>query len=256
MSILRAFFLVGAVFSLAVSAAEAEDPAADDQKAYQAFKEGLQKRVPEFDAQGKSLKQVVDEIRKLGGINIVIDPEVYGKGGTDLTVNLSLTNVRVESILKALLRMYNLVADYKDEVLYVTTVEDQLEDHANSQEVVTQNYNVRSIITARPDFGNTALPSSLEESQLLRDRDGGGLYGDEQPQAKLLSGRLKTIDSEKEIDRNGILLVELLKRTVSPRSWRTDERVAIQYNAGGTVTVTHTLPVHLQVLQLLRAIEK
>jgi len=245
MSLGRCFLISGLVFGLC-SAAQAESPAEAAQASYDQFKKAMQKRVAKFDAQGKSLKEVIDQIRQAAEVNIVVDPKVYEKGGTDLTVNLTLSNVRVESIFRVLLRLYNLSADYQDEVLYVKMVEDAF----RGQNVVMQTYDVRSAIVPRPQFTSPVIPGSLQEQELLRRKE-RYLFGEDVDKI-LARSTAKALSDSAEIDRRGQMLVDIVKQHVAPRSWRTDERVSITYNQGGSMTVTHTLPVQLQIVRLVQ----
>jgi hypothetical protein len=251
MTLLKTSFLAASILLGSVIPVWAETDAEASQAAYNNFQQALQKRIASFDAKGKSLKEVIDQFRKDANLNIVIDPKVYEKGGTDVVVNLSLTNVRVESVLKVLLRMFDLSADYQDEVLYITMAEDQF----RGQEVVTQTYDVRNVITPRPEFLTPVIPFSLEEASLRRRRE-LSLFGEEQGEKTFLENRLRIFNKPEEIDTRGEALVEMIRKNVASRSWRTDERVSITYNKGGTLTVTHTLPVQLQILRLIQEMEK
>jgi len=251
MTLSRTSFLAASILLGSVLPALAETDGEASQAAYNQFQQTLQKRVANFDAQGKSLKEVFDQFRKDAGLNIVIDPKVFEKGGTDVVVNLALTNVRVESILKVLLRMYDLSADYQDEVLYITMAEDQF----RGQEVVTQTYDVKNVITPRPEFLTPVIPFSLEEASLRRKRE-LRLFGEEEAEKTFFENRQRVFSKPEEVDVRGDALVEMVRKNVAPRSWRTDDRVSITYNKGGTLTVTHTLPVQLQILRLIQEMEK
>jgi len=250
MSLGRCFLLMGLMSGLC-AAAQAESPAEAAQASYEQFKAAMQKRIAKFDAQGKSLKQVVDQLREAAGVNIVVDPKVYEKGATDLAVNLTLNNVRIESILRALLRLHNLSADYQDEILYLTTVEDEF----RGQEVVTQTYDVRAAIVPRPSFTNGVIPGSLKEAELIRRKE-RYLFGEEDIDKILARSTTKAFTDPVEIDRRGKILVDIIKQNVASRSWRTDERVSITYNQGGSMTVTHTLPIQLQIVRLVQGMER
>jgi hypothetical protein len=239
------FLTAGILFS--PCALQAED--VSEAATYAHLRAALAKRLPTYDTKGKPFKEVMADLQTKTGINIVLDPDLFEKGAADVNINLNLKNVSVKSIFKVILRMTGFIMDYRDEVLYVTTQKAIVAD----LQLMTKAYDVRSIISPLPQARNTVLPNSLAEQELIDDQnESGSLLAQETLQN--LSGRTIAGKRQKEIDQNGLTLVELLKDHIEPRTWSSDNRFAISYG-NGTITVTHTLPVHLAIVKYLKGQE-
>ncbi|HID30840.1 MAG TPA: hypothetical protein EYP19_12675 [Desulfobacterales bacterium] len=250
----RNLFLCMALMTLACPGVHAQS-AASDQKAFADFKAAMEKVVDKFEARGKSFQEIVDQLTDLSGVNIVVDPKLAQRLGAEkIAVNLNLKNIRVKNIIAILLRMYNLSADYSNEVLYISAPDDLY----RGQETITRKYNVRSIIYERPQFYNTACAGTLLESQIRRR----GIIGwssrrVEDFEVDLLRDRRVPELMQKRFEENGEKLVQYIKSTIAPRTWaQQDNGVAITFNKEGTITVTHVLPVHVEILKLLESLEK
>ena len=239
------FLTAGILFSPCALKAEDVSEAAT----YAHIQAALAKRLPSYETRGKPFKEVMSDLQDKTGINIVLDPELFEKGAADVNINLNLKNVSVKSIFKVILRMTGFIADYRDEVLYVTTEKAIVADI----QLLTKAYDVRSIISPLPQASDTVLPNSLAERELIKDQqESGSLLAQETLQN--LSGRTSATKRQKEIAQNGLTLVELIKDHIDPRSWSTDNRVSISYDRG-TITVTHALPVHLAIVKYLKGRE-
>jgi len=239
------FLTAGILFSPCALTAEEVSEAAT----FEHIQAALAKRLPTYNTKGKPFKEVMSDLQDKTGINIVLDPALFEKGAADVNINLNLKNVSVKSIFKVILRMTGFIADYRDEVLYITTEKAIV---ANVQ-LLTKSYDVRAIISPRPQASDTVLPNSFAERELIDDQlESGGLLA--QQTLKNLSGRTSQAKRQKEFDQNGLTLVELIKDHIDPRSWNTDNRVSISYDRG-TITVTHTLPVHLAIVRYLKGRE-
>jgi len=239
------FLITGILFS--PYALQAED--VSEAATYAHLQAALAQRLPTYDTKGKPFKEVMADLQSKTGINIVLDPELFEKGAADLNINLNLKNVSVKSIFKVILRMTGFIMDYRDEVLYVTTEKEIVADI----QLLTKSYDVRSVISPLPQARDTVLPNSLAERDLIEDiKESGSLLAQETLQN--LSGRTSGGKRQKEIEQNGLTLVELLKDHVEPRSWSSDNRFAISYS-NGTITVTHSLPVHLAIVKYLKGQE-
>ncbi|MDA0838353.1 MAG: hypothetical protein O3B01_01625 [Planctomycetota bacterium] len=239
------FLTAGILFSPCVLHAEDVSEAAT----FAHLQEALAKRLPTYETKGKPFREVMADLQSKTGINIVLDPELFEKGAADVNINLSLKNVSVKSIFKVILRMTGFIMDYRDEVLYVTTEKSVVAD----VQLLTKSYDVRAVISPLPQASDTVLPNSLAERELIQDQqNSSSLLGQETLQE--LSGRTSEGKRQKEVDQNGLTLVELIKGHIEPRSWATDNRFSISYDRG-TITVTHTLPVHLAIVKYLKGRE-
>jgi hypothetical protein len=250
----RTFFLATSSIIACAALAQSEPAAAVDQRSYARFNEAMEKVVEKFDAGGKSFKDVIDMLRQTTGVNIVVDPKLYGKlGAENVSVNMVLTDIQVKNILATFLRMYNLVADYNNQVLYISTVDEIY----RGQEVVTRKYDVRRIITERPQFFHSAIAGSLEEAEIRRRGiRGWSSSAIEDFEVGRLKDRTMPETNQARFEENGEKLVKYIRTTVAPDSWATDGRVNVQFNKEGTLVVTHVLPVHLEVLKVLAGMEK
>ncbi|MBI2190854.1 MAG: hypothetical protein HYU36_02570 [Planctomycetes bacterium] len=212
------------------------------------MQETLEKKVDQIQIRGKNFYEAIDEIRKVSGINIAVDPEVMEKMlASNQKVDLVLSNVKINTVLATFFRMYNLAADLQDEVLYVTTPGKT----SQGQDVVTQTYNIRPFISERPQFTLTAIPFSLEESMLLNRRIDYGFYERDDIVDYLVSGRRIGEWSQKSWEGKGYDLVDFITENIAPETWQKDGRVGILFSPDGTLTVTHTWDVHHQILALL-----
>lgn len=206
--------------------------------------ETLEKKVDQILIRGKNFYEAIEEIRKVTGINIAVEPEVMDKMlVSNQKVDLVLSNVKVNTILATFLRMYDLAADLQDEVLYVTTPGKT----SRGQEVVTQTYNIRPFIREGPQFSYTSIPFSLEESMLLNRRLDYGFYDRDKMVTFLISGRSNSACPLK----SGYDLVEFINDNIAPETWQKDPRASMYVCSDGTLTVTHTWDVHYQILSLL-----
>tara|TARA_B100001013_G_scaffold263561_1_gene165935 strand:- start:171 stop:935 length:765 start_codon:yes stop_codon:yes gene_type:complete len=254
MKALRTYFLgAGILLLIQQTALQAQSEAADEAKSYEKFKAALAKRVEKFDTDGKSFKEVIDMVRDISNINIVLDPKLFEKAKADnLTVNLNVSDISVKSILNTILRMNNFVGDFQNEILYITTIEAQFEN----KEVMSNTYDVRSIIIERPNFFNSVIPGSLAEKQLLKDRRRFPGLGEDDIDSTLLRNRRTGELSQEASTRNGEVLVEYIRSTIAPASWIKDERFNIKFNNEGTISVSHVPVVHLQILKLMKSMSK
>lgn len=217
------------------------------------FQTLLEKKIDKFEVRGKTLNEAIAEFRKATGLNVVVDPGVLEKvKSSSQPVDLELHDIQAQGVLATLLRMFNLAADFQNEVVYITSP-DSL---SKGQEVVTETYNIRSFVYERPQFGYTALPFSLEESTLRLQRRYYSFYDEDDIETYLLSERRRSLVAQERAEERGRELVEHIKNIIHPASWREDGRVGVYFNPEGTLTVTHTWDVHLQILTLFNAMPK
>ncbi len=107
--------------------------------------------LPRYD--GTPLSEVVDQLSKLTGVNIHLDPRGLGQEGvqTDTAIHLTLgQEISLESALNLILEPLHLTYMIKDEVLKITS--EQLRDGDVYQDV----YNVADLVVPIPNF----VPSS------------------------------------------------------------------------------------------------
>jgi general secretion pathway protein D len=132
--------------------------------------------------QDRPLAEVIDQLARLTGVNVHLDPRGLAEEGvTSATpVTLSLTNeISLRSALNLILEPLHLSYVIKDEVLKITS--EQLRDG----EVYTHTYNVADLVIPIPNFvpGN-----NLGLSGLLNEAYAGVGYGTSAPPLAAMAG--------------------------------------------------------------------
>jgi general secretion pathway protein D len=127
--------------------------------------------------EGTPLSQVVDELSKLAGINIYLDPQGLSQEGvnSDATVDLPLNKeISLESALNLILGPLHLSYVVKDDVLKITS--EQLRDG----EIYPVTYNVSDLVIPIPNFvpsSGIGLQGPINESTSASNMGQRGLGG-------------------------------------------------------------------------------
>jgi type II secretory pathway component GspD/PulD (secretin)/tetratricopeptide (TPR) repeat protein len=218
-----------------------------------------------------SLRQVLDDLRDMTGINIVPDQVALDESGVSLErpVTMKLEGITLKSALNLILRQVRLTYVVKDEVLQVTT-----ENHARGK-LVTKIYSVPDLVLPIQDSTMpVGLPMSPRggESNLhingvqpylgLQSLANGqpvssnaaapGLPGaasmTSQPQVSKQSPK-QTIEDA---------LISLIKNTVSPMSWNDmgGPGTIEYYPIGLALAITQTPDIQEQIAELLAALRR
>ncbi|HWG46540.1 MAG TPA: hypothetical protein VN688_27505 [Gemmataceae bacterium] len=185
------------------------------------------------------LRQVIDDLRGLYGINIYVDdPALAEKGiSQDLPVTIKLEQISLKSALNLLLRSVHLTYVVRDDVLQITTDEhargklEQKVYQVTDLIIAVENYGTVGVV-APPDLGmqniNTPMtgspmpvtgPNSLNGGQqvgapmggsMSRGSGGSGFAADTGGQPQV---------TKKASQTNEEMLIKLITNTISPKSW-------------------------------------
>src|SRR5262249_8598674 len=100
--------------------------------------------------EGAPLKQVIEDLRDVNGINIVVDRPALQSEGIDLEsqVTIKLNKVSLKSALNLLLHQVHLTHVIKDEVLQITT-----EAYARGK-LIPVTYQVADLVIPIENFGD------------------------------------------------------------------------------------------------------
>jgi len=192
---------------------------------------------------GETFKSALDQLRDEMDINLVVDwHELELVGITqDALVSLHLADVPYERVLSHLLKQAGDGVDlgYRIDrsVLEISTVD------ALSRAAFVKVYDIGDVITTIPNF----LGPQIDWTQVGQSKAGaGGLAGGRYLEGNGLGGaneggiiRDDTADADdREHDETTASLIELIRATIEPESWR-----SAGGNVGGISTVNHQLVV-------------
>jgi type II secretory pathway component GspD/PulD (secretin) len=104
--------------------------------------------------EGASLKNVINELRDVNGINIDIDDPALQEAGISLdsSISIKLDQVSLKSALNLVLHKVHLTYVVKDEALQITT-----EEHAKGK-LQTVTYQVADLVVPIENFGDVRTP--------------------------------------------------------------------------------------------------
>ena len=176
------------------------------------------------------IKAVLGELQRVTGANFLLSPKAGDQG---LTVTLKLDKVKPISILRNMLRMYDLVAVYADEAILVTL--------PSEEEPLTMVYDVHELTMVR-DF---AYPGK-RLMKGLEPRCGRFFYYD------YPDPDLQVVEEEKENLKAEKLIQQLVQAT--PNGQWSDERFSITH-VNGLLIVTQRPSVQIEVGNVLLALK-
>ncbi|MGQ9575911.1 MAG: hypothetical protein ACUVUC_11380 [Thermoguttaceae bacterium] len=237
------------------------------------------------------LSKVVEQLAKLAGINLYLDPQGLAEEGvtTDTPINIDLQQeIKLESALNLILRPLRLTWVIKDEVLKITS------EQARRGELYTETYNVADLVIPIPNFvphGGLGLDgayrgamanvnygaagpfasSNASPIAVVASRDGRPATGAIDPAvlAQLSSNNRGPIPTATPISNTpGNLggaamadfdsLMDLIQTTVAPDSWvdagGTGDMAPFEVNL--SLVVTQTQEVHEQIVDLLQQLRR
>lgn len=231
--------------------------------------------------QNTPLEQVIDDLRRLGEVNINPDYKALTDEGISLKQPLHLTveNVALKSVLNMLLRQAGLTYVVKEGVVQLTT-----EKEAKGK-IITQTYSVADLVVPVEDYplpsvysyqdymerqiqsqtrpGMLPTPymdpysmqngSPVSSQQHMNNMGGmGGMQGNNLANAQAnKGGRLPSNTMDEQ-------LIDLITKTIAPNTWDAVGGPGhIQYYPlGMALVVNQVQDVQEQVFELLRALRK
>lgn len=199
------------------------------------IRERIETETVSMDFVETSLREVVDFLRSTTGINIIIDPEVYKEFPEEeaLKVDLTVNNLRLESILNLMLSVKGLAYRISNGVLVISTKK------RITEKPKLKLYNVRDLTGKLNDF------PSLEMS-LTSSRDDTSTGAQLKTQEAQETRPATTITEEQ--------LTDLIKNNIGKGTWDTATRsIDTRY---GTLIIRQTDSVHKQIESLLNDLRK
>jgi len=199
------------------------------------IKERIETETVSMDFVETSLREVVDFLRSTTGINIIIDPEVYKEFPEEeaLKVDLTVNNVRLESILNLMLSVKGLAYRISNGVLVISTKK------RITEKPKLKLYNVRDLTGKLNDF--PSLEMSLSAS---KDDTSSG-------------AQLKALEAQEARPATTITeeqLTDLIKNNIGKGTWDTATRsIDTRY---GTLIIRQTDSIHKQIESLLNDLRK
>lgn len=200
------------------------------------IKERIETETVSMDFVETSLREVVDFLRSTTGINIIIDPEVYKEFPEEeaLKVDLTVNNLRLESILNLMLSVKGLAYRISNGVLVISTKK------RITEKPRLKLYNVRDLTGKLNDF------PSLEMS-LVSNKNDDTATGAQLKALEAQETRPATTITEEQ-------LTDLIKNNIGKGTWDTATRsIDTRY---GTLIIRQTDSVHKQIESLLNDLRK
>ncbi len=214
--------------------AELEVAVADDPPAVQEIKNKLSSyRIDFIEFKEEPINQVVLQLQQLLGVNMRLDPNV--EGVEDITVTLTLQNMRAADALDLILDHTGLAKTYRYEFLTITNAEGAKGD------LTFHIYNVSDILNKIRDFPGPELRLKPSDEADSGGGDGGVSFdgGD--------------IEEGTQINSEGI--IDLIKNnTGNEEAWGADD-YTIEFEKG-LLLVNSPLEVHAQIRDVLANLRK
>lgn len=206
-----------------------EDGDADvDEAAFEEILKKLEKSEISVDYTDASLGEVLGNLQKIAGVNLLLDPRV--EKARDDSVTMKLEGVKPISVLRNLLKMFDLIAVYGDDALIVTL--------PSSEEPVTLVYDVHGLTEIRDfPYPGKRLLKGLE-SEVYRT-----YFIDEYEE--------KEVTPEPKF--SGEKLIELLEESTPNGRWD-DGPYSMTY-ANGILIVTQRPDVQIHVANIIMALK-
>ena len=180
------------------------------------------------------LQDVLAELQKVSGVNLVLDPNIQAQRG-EISVKLKLENVMPVSVLRLVLTMYDLMAVYGDEAFLVSL--------PKQEEPITLVYDVHELTVLRSfSFPSRKIMRGLEprydDRFYLRPQ---WMIDEEREEAQ---GKPR-YDADK--------LIEMLKAATPNGDWE-DDRYSITHESG-ILLITQRPEVQVELAKILIALK-
>lgn len=227
--LIEALEKAGLTVSVADVADDEDDGRAFDDAACREMLEKLERSEISVAYEDASLGEVLADLQKISGVNLLLDPKVKETRG-EIEVTLKLDKVKPASVLGNLLRLFDLVAVCGSEALIVTLPSDE--------EAVTLVYDVHDLTEVR----NFSFPSKRLMKGLAARRDRWA-YLDEDGEE----------GSEPEPMYSDEELIDLLREATPHGRWNA-AAYSITY-ANGLLIVTQRLDVQIQIANIVSALK-
>jgi len=172
-----------------------------------------------------ALRDVVQFLQDMTGLNIVIDPQV----DASVTVDLTIDKLILKNALNLIMKQTELKYIFKENVIYITTAE------AAVEKLILEIYNVSDIMATIPNFSGPDI-RVLDPEELGPGGAGGPApipIGDEE------EGEMWGIDE----------LIELIQAATGDDAWAVDGAMIEGHR--GQLIVINTREVHKKVRTIL-----
>ena len=220
----------------------------------QATREKLRLKIDgEVDFDKTPFKDAIDFLRNVSAANIHVKWKTLEDEGIDDTAeveNVKVTGVTVERLLRLVLedvgggRPLGFVID--EGVVVISTKTDL------AQNTKTRVYDIRDLIVEIRNFEGPRIDlTSVGENQGNNANDGGGgLFGDDDDSGD------DDDDERKTREELADDIVDLIKETIAPDTWRPDGEIGSITELNGQLVVTQTDENHRDVLDLINQLRE
>ncbi|MCE5326497.1 MAG: hypothetical protein LLG01_08780 [Planctomycetaceae bacterium] len=220
-----------------------------------AAREKLKQRIKELNFDGIELKDVIQFLRDVSGVNIYVRWNALQAAGIskNTAVNVHLQDVTLEKALRVILEDVGASAPLGyilDEGVVTISTRDDL-----TTRTVTRVYDIRDMMIRPPMFVGPRLGTTTgnqNDNGTTGLGTGTGLGGGLGGGAAGVGGQALGTTGEEEVSQEEILnsITNLIKTTIAPDSWADANRVSIQAIKGQLV-ITQTAQSQEKIAQLL-----
>jgi type II secretory pathway component GspD/PulD (secretin) len=243
---------------------------ARDEKEREIYRK-LDQPIGSVDFKDTSLRQILEDLQGMTGINIVPDESALQEAGISLDRPMSkhLENIALKSVLNLVLRDVHLTYVVRDQVLNITT-----EEHARGR-MVTKVYQVADLVIP---VENASVPSAAEmlhtTPQAVGEPNlklGGGStpwlgpnsMSNGQPVSQSQMGG-NVMTSQPTVTKKGPTgtieetLMNLIKSAIAPQSWASvgGQATIDFYPLGMALIINQTPDIQEQIGELLAALRR
>jgi len=221
-----------------VTPAEKQEPVVGETAEAKAAEEMIKKLetpIVSVEYKASPLADVLSELQKVTGVNILLDPKVQEARQNVDAVTLKLEKVKAISVLQNLLKMYDLVAVYGDEALMVTL--------PVQEEGITLVYDVHELTVVHGFSAHRRLQENLRPCRY------GSFYlqraEDDEEQEEKAKEEKPLYDPE--------ALIALIKKATPSGNW--DNELYSITHANGMLVVTQRPEIQVDVANILSALK-
>jgi len=237
----------------------------------EAVRQKLRRRAPELRFDAREFAEVIDELRKLTGLNIVPNWTALEAAGIekDTEVTLRLQEVSFSKALELILDevaagQAELAYTIDEGVVQISTKEDL------SRKTIIRVYNIQDLLITIPTFRGTRI-ENLDQNQGGGQEGGlgggrflrGGGGGGGQQGGGMFGGGGQQQDDDQDTGEDPLQpIIELIQQTIDPESWResggntgTIQSLHQQLIISQTATAHAQLRDLLQQLRMARALQ-
>lgn len=209
------------------------------------------------------LRQVIDQLRGMAGINIVPDQPALEEQAisVDRPVTISLEKVSLKNALALVLRQVNLTYVIRDEALQITTPEKA------KGKLVQKTYAVADLVVPLQDPATQKVATFTPESQAISLTPAGTFThdlnipitvsssGPSVPPFKAVAPDCKPVSTPKSTED---ILIQTIVNTVSPQNWSSagGSGTVDYFPLGYALVINQTADIHEQVAELLAALRR